>query len=83
MINSIAHTMISMVQNSKKHFVDTFVKHEGLKYALNQFVDAQTEYTKKAVDTGLDTVFRVAEIATSYDFVDSLTKTDKKASKAK
>jgi spore coat polysaccharide biosynthesis protein SpsF (cytidylyltransferase family) len=46
---------IDAVQNSKKTFVNTFVQHEAIANALNSFVDAQAEYTKKAAKVGLDT----------------------------
>ena len=40
------------VQASKKIFVDTFVKHDGLAKSLTEFIDTQAEYTKKAIDAG-------------------------------
>lgn len=45
---------IDAIQNSKKQFVNTFVKHDGIKDALNAFVDGQTEYTKAAAKVGVD-----------------------------
>ena len=47
---------IDAVQNGKKTFVNTFVQNEAIAQALNNFVDAQSEYTKKAAKVGLDTV---------------------------
>jgi len=46
---------IDDIQNSKKTFVNTFVKHEAIAKALNNFVDAQADYTKKAAKVGMDT----------------------------
>lgn len=46
---------IDTVQNGKKTFVSTFVQNEAVAKALNSFVDAQSEYTKKAVKVGQDT----------------------------
>lgn len=47
---------IDAVQNGKKTFVNTFVQHDAIAKALNNFVDAQAEYTKKAAKVGMDTV---------------------------
>ena len=60
---------IDMVQSGKKMFVDTFVKHEGLAKSLNDFVDTQTEYTKKAVDTLVTTGKEVYKTVTDKSFV--------------
>lgn len=46
---------IDAVQSGKKQFVKTFVQNEKIAEALNDFVDAQADYTKKAFKTGLDT----------------------------
>jgi len=45
---------IDAVQTGKKQFVKTFVTDEKIAEALNQFVDNQTEYTKKAVKATMD-----------------------------
>lgn len=47
--------MIDTVQTGKKTFVNTFVTNETVKEALNSFVDAQADYTKKAVKVSTDT----------------------------
>lgn len=52
---------IDAVQNGKKQFVSTFVQNEAVATALNDFVDAQTEYTKKAVKTTMDTTTLVTQ----------------------
>jgi len=46
---------IDAIQTSKKMFVTTFVTNKTIADAMNDFVDAQTEYTKKAVKTGTNT----------------------------
>ena len=57
---------IDSVQNGKKQFVNTFVQHEGIKKALNDFIDGQTAYTKAAVDTTTKVGTRlVSELATT------------------
>lgn len=42
---------IDAIQNTKKQFVDTFVKQDEFKNPLNAFVDAQTAYTKQVAKT--------------------------------
>ena len=49
-------TTIDAVQTGKKQFVKTFVTDEKIAEALTQFVDNQTEYTKKAVKATVDAV---------------------------
>ena len=46
---------IDAVQNGKKQFVKTFVQNEAAAAAMNQFIEAQAEYTKKAAKVGVDT----------------------------
>lgn len=41
--------IIDAVQNGKKTFVKTFIQNETLAEAMNNFVDAQTVYTKESV----------------------------------
>ena len=50
MLAILVNNTVDAIQTSKKIFVDTFVKHEGLAKSLNEFVDAQTIYTKQAID---------------------------------
>ena len=47
-------TTIDAVQTGKKNFVTSFVTNETVKDAMISFIDAQTEYTKKAVKAGTD-----------------------------
>ena len=51
---------IDTVQNGKKTFVNTFVQHDAIKTALNDFIDAQTEYTKQATQASLATSTKLA-----------------------
>lgn len=48
--------VIDTVQTSKKTFVNTFVQNESVKDTLVKFIDAQSDYTKKAAKVGMDTV---------------------------
>jgi len=52
---------IDAVQTGKKQFVKTFVTDEKIADALNQFIDNQTEYTKKAVKATVDAGTTVAQ----------------------
>ena len=54
-------TTIDAVQTGKKQFVKTFVQDEKIADALNQFIDNQTEYTKKAVKATVDAGTTVAQ----------------------
>lgn len=55
MFKTLIHTTVDTIQTSKKMFVDTFVKHETLAKSFNDFVDAQTDYTKQAIDVTIKT----------------------------
>jgi hypothetical protein len=74
MIKTMLDTAIDAVQTSKKIFVDTFVKHEGLATSLNTFVDAQTEYTKKAVETTINAGNDLYKTVTDKSFYRDLSK---------
>jgi len=50
-----AEAMIDTIQGAKKTWVKTFVTNEQVAAALNEFVDAQADYTKKAVKVSQDT----------------------------
>jgi hypothetical protein len=52
---------IEAVQNSKKQVVSTFVQNEVLAKAFNDFIDAQTDYTRKALKTSTDTMTTVGQ----------------------
>lgn len=88
MFNTFNHAAIDAVQEAKKQFVTTFVKHEGIAKAMNTFVDAQAEYTKSAADAGMNFITSMGLIVTSKQFFDDVTKTvkfptDKKAASKK
>ena len=72
---------IDTIQTSKKTFVNTFVQNKDVAAALNDFVDAQSEYTKKAVKAGTDTMTtligeatKTAQSTTKIDYVGMLDK---------
>ena len=64
MFNQFAFQAVDGIQSAKKQFVSTFVQHEGFQKVLNNFVDAQTEYTKSAITAGSQAVTGVQEILT-------------------
>lgn len=68
MFNTATHAFIDGVSDFKKKFVETTVQHEGIKNALNSFVDAQTKYTKSAADAGMQSMMSLGMIFTSKDF---------------
>lgn len=58
-------TAIDTFQTGKKQFVSTvFAKNESVAKALNEFVDAQTAYTKSAVKAGTDVATKLGTEAT-------------------
>lgn len=70
-----SEAIIDAVQNSKKQFVKTFVTNETVAAAMNSFVDAQAEYTKRAAKVGEDTVtvllaeaVKAAQNANKFDY---------------
>ena len=81
--------LVDTIQNSKKQFVETFVKQEDMRNSLNEFIDAQTKYTKTVVDTANTLTKTVSDEATKlvkevseYDwsnFTNQATKTIKEA----
>lgn len=68
MFNTFAYAFVDSVQSAKKQAIATFVPHDGLAKALNQFVDAQTQYTKSAIDAGVKAAATVGEIVVTEDF---------------
>lgn len=75
MIKTYIDTTIDTIQTSKKMFVDTFVKHEALAKSLNEFVDTQTDYTKKAFDASVVTGTKVYNTITDKSFYTDALKT--------
>ena len=72
MFNSFAYSAIDAVQTSKKQFVETFVQHNDIARVLNQFVDAQTQYTKSAVDASIQAATGLGLIFTTKQFYDEV-----------
>lgn len=54
-------TAIDTVQTGKKTVVNTFVTNEAIKNAMIGFIDAQSAYTKQAVQATTDMVTTVAK----------------------
>ena len=75
MIKTYIHSAIDTIQTSKKMFVDTFVKHDGLAKSFNDFVDAQTDYTKQAIDVSVKTGSEVYKTLTDKSFYTDAMKT--------
>jgi|LauGreDrversion4_2_1035121.scaffolds.fasta_scaffold701170_2 hypothetical protein len=89
MLATLVNNTVDAIQTSKKIFVDTFVKHEGLAKSLNEFVDAQTDYTKQAIDASMkvgnevyktvsDRTFYTDTMKTMQESVQALYHTQKK-----
>ncbi len=72
MFNTATYAFIDGVSDFKKKFVETTVQHEGIKTALNNFVDAQTKYTKSAADAGMQSMMSLGMIFTSKSFYDEI-----------
>jgi len=68
MFNTATHAFIDGVSDFKKKFVEQTVQHEGIKNALNGFVDAQTKYTKQAADAGMQSMMSLGLIFSSKEF---------------
>lgn len=68
MFNTATYAFIDGVTDFKKQFVEQTVQHEGIKTALNNFVDAQAKYTKSAADAGMQSMMALGMIFTSKDF---------------
>ena len=68
MFNTATYAFIDGVSDFKKKIVEQTVQHEGIKTAMNSFVDAQTKYTKAAADAGMQSMMALGMIFTSKDF---------------
>ena len=62
MFNTATYAFIDSVTDFKKQFVEQTVQHEGIKNALNGFVDAQSKYTKAAADAGMQSAMALGMI---------------------
>lgn len=74
MLNSIATMTIDTIQDSKKQFVNTFVLTSQMREALNDFVDIQTDYSKKAASAGIDAFITISSILTSKKYYEDMAK---------
>jgi hypothetical protein len=72
MFNTATYALIDGVSDFKKKFVEQTVQHEGIKTALNGFIDAQAKYTKSAADAGMQSAMALGMIFTSKDFYTQL-----------
>jgi hypothetical protein len=72
MFNTATYAFIDGVSDFKKKFVEQTVQHEGIKTAMNTFVDAQSKYTKAAADAGMQSAMALGMIFTSKDFYSQL-----------
>ena len=68
-------TVIDSIQSTKKQMVKAFVSNPTVAAALNQFVDAQTEYTKTIFKAGSDAwttvtqeTSRIVTESTKFDY---------------
>ena len=68
MFNTATYAFIDGVSDFKKKFVEQTVQHEGIKTAINTFIDAQSKYTKSAADAGMQSMMDLGMIFTSKDF---------------
>ena len=68
MFNTATYAFIDGVSDFKKQFVEQTVQHDGIKNALNGFIDAQSKYTKSAADAGMQSMMALGMIFTSKDF---------------
>lgn len=73
MFNTANHAFIDGVSDFKKKFVEQTVQHDGIKNALNGFVDAQTKYTKQAADAGMQSMMALGLIFSSKQFYTDMT----------
>jgi len=78
MFTTLAHNAVDTIQAGKKEFIKAFVTNDGIAKSLNQFVEAQTSYTKSAIDAGITAAASIAMIVNSREFYESFTKFPKK-----
>ena len=73
MFNASSHAFIDGVSDFKLKFVEQTVQHDGIKNALNSFVEAQRKYTKTAADAGMQSMMSLGLIFSSKTFYDDAT----------
>lgn len=62
MFNTYTNSVIDTVQTAKKSFVEIFGATAEVKAICNEFIDAQTKYTKEAAETGMSLSTKVTEL---------------------
>jgi len=62
MIKTFANITIDHIQDGKKQFVSTFVRHKDLAEPMNTFVEKQREYTKAFVASLIDAVTEIVYV---------------------
>jgi hypothetical protein len=72
MFNTATYAFIDGVSDFKKKFVEQTVQHDGIKTALNTFIDSHSKYTKAAADAGMQSMMALGMIFTSKDFYTEL-----------
>ncbi len=72
MLKSIAHDTVDAIQNGKKQFVATIIKHDKLAETMNKFIDAQAQYTKDAINTMVDATTSFGMLVTDKSFYKDL-----------
>ncbi len=82
MLATLVNNTVDAIQTSKKIFVDTFVKHEGLAKSFNEFVDAQTNYTKQAIDASVKAGTEVYKTVYDKSFYTDATKAMQESAQA-
>lgn len=64
-------TMADAIQKSKKQFVKTMVTNDAYAKTMNDFVDAQAEYTNNAINAGFESAKKMLN-TTSDMFKESM-----------
>jgi len=72
MFNTATYAFIDGVSDFKKKIVEQTVQHDGIKTALNGFVDAQSKYTKQAADAGMQSMMSLGMIFMSKEYYTGL-----------
>jgi hypothetical protein len=68
MILTMTDMVIDNIQVAKKYAINTFVQHQGMNKVLTEFVDRQTEYTKKAIHNTVDSMSAIYALVHNKDF---------------
>lgn len=64
---SAINTTIDTIQGAKTSFVKTFVQDKDIAKSLQDFVDAQTTFTKTVAKSAFDIGTKIAEEAVKFD----------------